>query len=161
MVGKHNWESFSSASSSPLIKDHSYVAQAYAWPPVLYGGRKCHVRAYGLLTSDGLAYLHEAAFLHVANEPFSISRTGDSTHVTNCCANSHDPHKFAGEICANLRAIESRTTFSGEPIVPLGKFWPAFKACLAEFADKTAPFVQGGEANGGFTIEAYPREYQR
>lgn len=75
---------------------------------------------------------------------------GDSTHVTNCCANSHDASKFAGEICANLTATKGATTSCGQPIVPLGKYFPAFEACLLELATKTFPFVQGGVPNGGF-----------
>ena len=118
----------------PLNPNHRYVAQRYAWPPTLYSGRKCHVRAYALLTCDGRAYLHRRAFLHVANEPFAYDNDAAATaanggeggaaratrkntegetaaafdpsvHITNCCANSHDATKFTGEICVDLERM--------------------------------------------------------
>jgi len=146
---------------SPLVEGHRYVAQRYAWPLVLYGGRKCHVRAYGLLTSDGRAFVHDRAFLHVANEPFTIRNSDsgggdgidgdpllDVVHITNCCANSHDGRKFAGEICARLDRTERGGGDSSW--VPLGRFAPAIRATVAAFAERSLPFVQGGQANRGF-----------
>jgi Tubulin-tyrosine ligase family len=120
-------------TTSGLMEEHRYVAQRYAWPPVLYGGRKCHVRVYGLLTCDGRAWVHRRAFLHVANDPFTVdsgdASSGDtpfapSVHITNCCANSHDHEKFKGEICADLEASEWGTTATGETVVPLSEFFP-------------------------------------
>jgi hypothetical protein len=64
VVGNENFDQFCDNAASPLIEEHRYVAQRYAWPLVLYGGRKCHVRVYGLLTSDGRAFVHKRAFLH-------------------------------------------------------------------------------------------------
>jgi hypothetical protein len=64
VVGSANFDQFCDNAASPLIEEHRYVAQRYAWPLVLYGGRKCHVRVYGLLTSDGRAFVHRRAFLH-------------------------------------------------------------------------------------------------
>jgi hypothetical protein len=64
VVGSGNYDQFCDNAVSPLIEEHRYVAQRYAWPLVLYGGRKCHVRVYGLLTSDGRAFVHRRAFLH-------------------------------------------------------------------------------------------------
>jgi len=123
IVDETNSSAFVS-ETSPLIEDHRYVAQQYAWPPVLYGGRKCHVRVYAMICSDGSAFVHKKAFLHVANEMFGegghrvqndltnekkLSETefsaelfDSSVHITNCCANSHDVNKFSGEICADL-----------------------------------------------------------
>ena len=145
-------------NQGPLYEDHRYVAQRYAWPPVLYGGRKCHVRVYGLVTADGRAFVHKRAFLHVANDAFAYSDNHDdsshfqdSVHITNCCANSHDDDKFAGEILADLEAsdfvVDSET---GQTIVPLQPFFPSIKASLAALAQRTWPFVSGGQGNNGF-----------
>ena len=157
---------------SSLISGHRYVAQRYAWPPALYGGRKFHVRVYGLLTSDGRAYVHRRCFLHVANEPFShqpssgrrrgkfaaASPSGTafepSVHITNCCANSHDEAKFAGEICADF--AQMATARGGpedtekNPAVPLGEYFPSVSKAAAELARRAMPLLRGGETNGGF-----------
>ena len=87
-----------------LIEEHRYVAQQYAWPPVLYGGKKCHVQSlWSVFTADHKAFVHRKCFLHVANEAFTAGNYQEaSVHITNCCANSHDEKKFAGEICADL-----------------------------------------------------------
>jgi selenocysteine lyase/cysteine desulfurase len=94
----------------------------------------------------------------VANDPFTVS-AGEtkrneyqpSVHITNCCANSHDPSKFAGEILADLQSMESRLSKeSGETVVALGSFWDSISASVAELSRRTWPFLQGGEANGGF-----------
>jgi hypothetical protein len=77
----------SEKSTTPLLEEHRYVAQRYAWPPVLFDDRKCHVRVYALMTCDGRAFVHKRAFLHVANEPFSYqpneSECLASKHITN------------------------------------------------------------------------------
>ncbi|KAL7450149.1 hypothetical protein ACHAWC_004095 [Mediolabrus comicus] len=134
-----------SAATILLHPQHRYIAQAYAWPPTLYDHRKCHVRVYAVITSDGRAYVHKRAFLHVANEIFEYnSNTNDdgndddndmgsekkerfepAVHITNCCANSHDTDKFAD-------------------------YFPSIAASVAKLAKKSAPYVQGGQANNGF-----------
>ena len=151
IVGPQNAAQFSDIVTSPLLEEHRYVAQRYAWPPVLYGGRKCHVRVYGLLTCDGRAFVHKRAFLHLANEPFCFQDSDfeESVHITNCCANSHDQHKFAGEICADLGATDF-SKCQGQTVVPLGSFFPSISACVAELARRAFPFLRGGEANNGF-----------
>jgi selenocysteine lyase/cysteine desulfurase len=74
-----------------------------------------------------------------------------SVHITNCCANSHDPSKFSGEILADLQSKETcLSTESGETVVALGSFWESISASVAELARRTSPFLQGGEANNGF-----------
>ncbi|GKY93048.1 hypothetical protein MPSEU_000273100 [Mayamaea pseudoterrestris] len=163
IVGPENASTMLDDATSPLIEGHSYIAQEYAWPPVLFQGRKCHVRVYACMASDGRAFVHERCFLHVANEIFTAkakeSETcsnavfDDSVHITNCCANSHDPAKFAGEICASLTASEWRhTSCEGEPqqIVPLREFAPSIYASVRALAERTFPFLQGGQANNGF-----------
>ena len=173
----------------PLVEGHKYVAQQYVWPMVLYGGRKCHVRVYGLLAHDGRAFVHRQCFLHVANEPFTtttnttstapendssndnarqdVSEYQDSVHITNCCANSHDATKFAGEICADL--LQSRNSNNNDinnsqqnhnansssacetpSVQPLGEFFPSICASVATLAQRAMPFLQGGAANGAF-----------
>lgn len=114
-------------------------------------------------TTDNCALL-TAKFSHcsvsnlVANDPFTAS-AGEtkrneyqpSVHITNCCANSDDPSKFAGEILADLQSTESRVSKeSGETVVALGSFWESISASVAELARRTSPFLQGGEANNGF-----------
>lgn len=149
-------------NDGPLYDNHRYVAQRYAWPPVLYGGRKCHVRVYGLITADGRAFVHKRAFLHVANDDFSYetNRDGngernsphfeDSVHITNCCANSHDDAKFAGEILADLEAMEpSVEEETGQTIVPLAPFFASMKSSLAALTQRAWPFISGGQRNGG------------
>ena len=162
------------SSTKPLISNHRYVAQRYAWPPVLYHGRKFHIRVYGLITADGRAYVHNRCFLHVANERFAYgndsnsddddSDDGDdfnpSVHITNCCANSHDAAKFSGEICADLgRSMASDYDATGdvdcagtsaETAVPLGDYLPSISATFATLARKSMPYIAGGIANGGF-----------
>lgn len=194
VVGPSNASHFGgdSSSSSELVEGHSYVAQRYVWPPVLYDRRKCHVRVYALWTADFGAHVHRNAFLHVANDIFSTTTTAaaattgadnvalaadathrrpyyrDSIHITNCCANSHDPTKFAGEICADLEAFQnvrrqpSPRTENDETVgsrnvvdhdvltIGLGAFFPSIQASVAALAQKTFPFLKGGEANGGF-----------
>ena len=177
----HTLDSSSTTKNDgPLYKDHRYVAQRYTWPPVLYGGRKCHVRVYGLITADGRAFVHRRCFLHVANDAFSYDHNNatssaddnnnndgdgkdansdinpnknlsDSVHITNCCANSHDDSKFAGEILADLEAtefaVESET---GQTIVPLGPFFDSMKASLAALTERSMPYLSGGQGNNGF-----------
>lgn len=165
-----------------LHPQHRYIAQQYAWPPTLYNSRKCHVRVYGLLTSDGRAYVHKRAFLHVANEIFEYDSSSSSSscdggevqkmdgvnvgrrrfepavHITNCCANSHDIDKFAGEICVELdKPGPFSTPFNdssggsgGGGDLPLGDYFPSIAASVAALAEKSAVYVQGGQANNGF-----------
>jgi selenocysteine lyase/cysteine desulfurase len=137
--------------SYPLVEEHKYVAQKYAWPPTLYGGRKCHVRVYGLFTSDHRAFVHKRCFLHVANEKFADNNYDqDSVHITNCCANSHDMTKFAGEICADLSQLEFTHTECGKPIIPLSTYYESIAASIELLAQQAFPFLKGGTANGGF-----------
>ena len=158
VVGPTNAQDFANADTTPLYDGHAYVAQRYVWPPVLFGGRKCHLRVYGLLTADNQAFIHQRCFLHVANDLFRTSdgdtanggKFEDSIHITNCCANSHDDSKFAGEILADLKSNEKGNLVDGQEVIPLGKFMPSIKACISELAKKTLPFLQGGKANGGF-----------
>jgi selenocysteine lyase/cysteine desulfurase len=147
VVGEENRSHFTNPRLSPLIEEHRYVAQQYTWPMVLYGGRKCHVRVYGVMTSDNRAYLHEKCFLHVANEPFQTdsSLSEDAVHITNCCANSHDPAKFAGEIVASLVPPQRE-----HGVVDLSRFYPSMAASLATLAERAFPYVRGGDMNGGF-----------
>lgn len=155
VVGPETAASLASEESTPLYPEHRYVAQRYVWPPVLFGGRKCHVRVYGLLTSDGRAFVHHRAFLHVANDAFTTSdanQTGsfqDSIHITNCCANSHDDTKFAGEILADFETTEY-TERDGQTVVPLAAFFPSVQKCISFLAEQAFPFLQGGQANHGF-----------
>ena len=144
----------STERSSVLHPTHRYIAQRYAWPPTLYAGRKCHVRVYGCITAQGEAFVHKRAFLHVANDTFGYCNAKDnnegtkfksSVHITNCCANSHDAGKFAGEICANLLETQSNNDD-----VALGRYFPSIAASLAELAKRSAPFLRGGRANNGF-----------
>jgi len=174
-----NTQQTSSSTTSILHPTHRYIAQRYAWPPTLYNRRKCHVRVYALITSDGKAYIHRKAFLHVANELFSNGENNDddkkeessgekndkkmkfepSVHITNCCANSHDLHKFAGEICVDLKTVPpSFSDDDGEKLkngnsdteLPLGDYFPSISASVAELAKSFGSFIKGGEANGGF-----------
>eukprot|EP00804_Cyclotella_cryptica_P014106 CCRYP_005558-RA/>CCRYP_005558-RA protein AED:0.01 eAED:0.01 QI:0/0/0/1/1/1/2/0/1064 len=127
-------------TSSILHPTHRYIAQRYAWPPTL-------------------------AFLHVANDSFEYvsnapgggteggcTRFEPSVHITNCCANSHDVGKFAGEICADLTKVCGAVDAVGktEEEVPLGKYFPSISASVAALAQRSAPFLRGGQANHGF-----------
>ena len=147
VVGEGNQCRF--RQQSPLIEEHKYIAQKYTWPMVLYGGRKCHVRVYGVMTSDGKAYIHDKCFLHVANEPFQTTTaalSNDSVHITNCCANSHDKEKFSGEIVASFHSKDT----NHERSVDLSKFYPSIAASFATFAERAFPYLKGGDKNGGF-----------
>ena len=151
---------------SPLKENHRYVAQKYSWPPVLYQGRKCHIRVY-VVIMNGRAYVHRRCFLHVANEQFQCrTSTGNdcdegnfsenfdpAVHITNCCANSHDSLKFAGEVVADFDRTDAQAEDQRSPdikAVPLHKYFPSVAASVKSLAEKTAPFIQGGEKNGGF-----------
>jgi selenocysteine lyase/cysteine desulfurase len=141
--------------TSPLHEDHGYVAQEYVWPPVLYNRRKCHARVYGLLTGDGRAFVHNRAFLHVANDPFTLQDRGltNSVHITNCCANSHDSARFAGEILATLQGPDEPAVTdgcNGNAVVSLAEFAESIHRVVATLAHRSRTFVQGGQANGGF-----------
>jgi len=108
--------------SSPLHEGHRYVAQQYVASPRappfarakavedrgsglrLWRGRKFHIRAYAVLTGDLGVFLQRRAFLHVANKPFvggKGAESDDEVHITNCCANSDNEQRFAGEIVIN------------------------------------------------------------
>lgn len=165
MVGPDTHDASSSVEQTraALTNGHWYVAQQYAWPPVLYQSRKCHVRVYALLTADGRAYVHRQCFVHVANDPFVLDGTifPDSVHITNCCANSHDLDKFAGEIVADLKQRERQaqpattstatTSFpDANEVLGLADFAPSIYASVAALTRSAFPFLRGGEANGGF-----------
>jgi len=178
IVDPYNVHEFMNDQQSILHPHHRYIAQQYAWPPTLYNSRKCHVRVYGLLTSDRRAYVHKRAFLHVANEIFEYDSSssihgGESqgeedgvkkgggrrfepaVHITNCCANSHDIDKFAGEICVELdKPGPLSTPFFNDSSdcgdLPLGDYFPSIAASVAELAEKSAAYVHGGQANNGF-----------
>lgn len=150
VVSPQNRSFYQDPRTSPLIDNHRYVAQPYAWPLVLFQGRKCHVRVYGLITSDGRAFVHERAFLHVANEPFTGENAQDTVHITNCCANSHDLAQFSGEICAHFGSDSNRLTAEGEIEIGLAPYKQAIHKKVAQLAERTGPFLKGGQRNGGF-----------
>jgi selenocysteine lyase/cysteine desulfurase len=141
-----------------LCETHEYVAQKYAWPPLLYHRRKFHVRVYGLITADGNAYLHKRCFLHVANDTFDITNphalTKESIHITNCCANSHDNTKFAGEICADLTMEQNNPCNNNKnytaDTVGLAAFFPSMAASLATLTKNAWKYIQGGSKHNGF-----------
>jgi len=154
-------QSSSSTTTSPIVNERRYVAQRYAWPPVVFNKRKCHVRVYALMTSDGKAYVHRRAFLHVANEVFDFcsmtspsvtdnSQYEPTVHITNCCANSHDDEKFAGEICAEFESSKNNVDTDFENAVDLSKFFPSICASVNALAASSFPFLQGGNAHSGF-----------
>lgn len=144
---------------SPLHEDHRYVAQEYTWPPILYQRKKCHIRVYACMM-NGMAFVHKRCFLHVANEEFQTSCSNDNTHqdfdpsvhITNCCANSHDAEKFAGEILADLSLDEAfqNEFVDGQKVIPLKKYYPSIAASVHVLAKNAMTFVQGGDANCGF-----------
>eukprot|EP00536_Pseudo-nitzschia_multiseries_P000660 jgi/Psemu1/179293/e_gw1.8.160.1 len=170
VVGHDNAETFGDSRDSPLLASHKYIAQQYVWPPVLYDGKKCHVRVYVTITHDGQAFVHRRAFLHVANDNFTVynedksSNSGsvatfdDCVHITNCCANSHDDVKFAGEILADFGESEYTTWTSDDdkmyqqPVVPLAEFFPSVQASVSAVVEKTfrLGLLDGGEKNHGF-----------
>lgn len=177
VVGAENAAAFAVPSTSPLYPHHRYVAQRYVWPPVLFGGKKFHVRAYAAIACDGSAYVHRRAFLHVANEPFTTHfgggggsgggggggpddvndgkdpiqkhRFDDCVHITNCCANSHDGGKFAGEILADFDATHF-TEVDGQRVIPLADFFPSVQATVVALVERAFPFMEGGQRNNGF-----------
>ena len=146
VISRSNWRRV----GEQLHARHRYVAQRYAGstnapPLVLWNGRKCHVRVYALLTSEGDMYLHQRAFLHVANKPFSWACPAagdfdDSVHITNCCANSDDKNAFAGEICVHLPS-------------EYPKGWDCMRTIMGELARAAAPFVGLGGADGSVGFE--------
>ena len=83
VVGPTNAHEFGATSASTLLPTHKYVAQKYAWPCVLYQGRKTHIRVYGLFTADGRAWLHRRCFLHVANDAFLANHNDDDNNNNN------------------------------------------------------------------------------
>jgi len=151
IVSKRNIAEFLRRKQSDeiLFEDHRYVAQKYAFPPLLWKGRKSHVRCYCVLTADGKCYVHRKAFLHVANSSFTdftSSCTSDQcVHITNCCANSHDEEKFAGEIC-----IDFEDDWSSDDAEILSSFFPSIKRSIREVVKSFRPFVENGLSNNGF-----------
>ncbi|KAK1738812.1 hypothetical protein QTG54_010128 [Skeletonema marinoi] len=77
-------------------------AKQYAWPPTLYKQRKCHVRVYGLLTSDGRAYVHKRAFLHVANEIFEYDSSSLLRVMVSRLKNTIEP--IRGACCVGRKS---------------------------------------------------------
>lgn len=149
------------ATNGPLMESHKYVAQQYVWPPVLYEGKKCHVRVYTTVTCDGKAFVHQRAFLHVANDLFTIygndtqstNNFEDCVHITNCCANSHDDTKFAGEILAHFGQTEySVDEKTQQPVVPLADFFPSVQVTVSEVVSRIFQnrLLEGGLRNNGF-----------
>jgi selenocysteine lyase/cysteine desulfurase len=118
---------------------------------ITFGQKKCHVRVYATITYDGRAFVHQRAFLHVANENFELSRStfDDTVHITNCCANSHDDNKFAGEILADF-STTTATTRDGQTVVPLSDFFPSVKATISVLCQRAFAFLEGGQRNNGF-----------
>ena len=177
-VGPTNSSTTEKRTNSPSYSSPPrFVAQRYVLPMVLYHGRKCHVRVYATITCHGQAFVHEQAFLHVANQPFVVGGNNQSQpdpeqHLTNCCANSHNAALFAGEICANLQLtrtqqrqqqlqehsnktevlIQAETMLDQgqQAVVALGEFYPSIAATVAALAKRAMPFLDGGQANGGF-----------
>ena len=151
IVSKHNITEFSNSlnSGKHLIEGHRYVAQKYAFPPLLWHGRKFHVRCYATITSDGKAFVHHRAFLHVANDLFDdlsgSNVNNQCVHITNCCANSSNAEKFAGEICIDF---EDMTSSSDAAL--LASFFPSIKESFASVVKGYYPFIRGGNSNGGF-----------
>lgn len=135
---------------------HRYVAQKYAWPLVLYRGRKFHVRVYCVMTADASIFVHRLCFLHVANDPFSLSsdeiEMPATVHITNCCANSDDADKFTGEIVASLFRGDpaSDETFDESSEIDLSPFFPSISSSIQKILVDFFPFVNGGSVNGGF-----------
>lgn len=135
---------------------HRYVAQKYAWPLVLYRGRKFHVRVYSAMTADASIYVHRMCFLHVANDPFSLSsdeiEMPATVHITNCCANSDDADKFTGEIVASLFRDETAADKIDEESseIDLSSFFPSISSSIQKILIDFFPFVKGGSVNGGF-----------
>ena len=82
------------------------AVQQYVARPMLWRGRKVHIRCYSLLFGDGRAYLYRRAFLHAANLPFAAPSAAESAfepqvHITNCCMNKGHAG-FAGEIVFDM-----------------------------------------------------------
>jgi len=181
VVGSENAAAFGEQSHSPIIPTHRYVAQQCVWPLILYDGRKCHVWVYVMITWDGRAFVHRWAFLHVANNKFTIDGNNNNVdnkgndndeksfafdgciHITNCCANSHDGTKFAGEILAGFgesgyitlggeEEHESDVRNPKQPVVPLAEFFPSVQATVSAVVQKTFKLglLDGGQKNNGF-----------
>lgn len=154
VVGPRNAARFLAPSHSQLLPGHSYVAQEYVWPPVLYHGRKCHVRVYAVIDHKGSAFCHRRAFLHVANHSFGAENEkgvfADSVHITNCCANSDDKSLFAGEICADLLSENDDLSDPNAPIVALAPYFDSIKASIDHLTASTGIFLRGGQRNHGF-----------
>jgi hypothetical protein len=94
VVGPENAHQFVSMEG-PLYDQHKYVAQKYVWPPILFNDKKFHVRVYCVITCDGHAFVHEQAFLHVANEPFSVTIQQDKEHA----------HKVVFDDCVHITNV--------------------------------------------------------
>jgi hypothetical protein len=82
--------------------------QQYVERPLLWQGRKVHLRCYALLFGDGAGYLYRLALLHAANKPYTepdctAPAFDAEVHITNCCANKQGS-EFAGEVIVDLRA---------------------------------------------------------
>lgn len=148
---------------SPLGNNENcrYVAQEYVCSPVLYQGKKCHVRVYAVVMSGSKnrAYIHRKCFLHVANKKFeSVAHCNvfdPAVHITNCCANSHDPEAFAGEIVADLQLapedhVQERRENGPNGVIPLKEYYPSIAASVQLLIRNAMQFIQGGEKNNGF-----------
>ena len=143
VVSRRNWRAVA-GQAGPLFPEARYVAQEYTPGRLrLWRGRKAHLRVYVLLTDNGAAFVHRQGFLHVANKPFLGVGGGDEgddeVHITNCCANSHDPEAFAGEVVVDFldKGGVADTDYSGA--------WPSITRCIAEMATALRPFCCRGQ----------------
>eukprot|EP00590_Aulacoseira_subarctica_P004283 CAMPEP_0172431836 /NCGR_PEP_ID=MMETSP1064-20121228/60208_1 /TAXON_ID=202472 /ORGANISM="Aulacoseira subarctica , Strain CCAP 1002/5" /LENGTH=770 /DNA_ID=CAMNT_0013178757 /DNA_START=109 /DNA_END=2418 /DNA_ORIENTATION=- len=135
-------------------QQHRYVAQKYAWPPILYQQRKFHIRVYSVMTADASIYVHRMCFLHVANDPFNLSSEDSempaTVHITNCCANSDDDEKFTGEIVATLFDTDDAFPSDETKTIDLSPFLSSISASIQKILIEFFPLVSGGIWNGGF-----------
>ena len=155
ILSKSNHRKYLDPNTSPLKTygkgdGAKYVIQRYSHPLMLHGGRKAHVRLYGLLrtsaTGEALPWISRAAFLHVSNKDWGGYEGGDEddgeVHISNCCANSGNSDMFKGEICVNLERAsmgeegdeEVNRIFKGT----WGMVKQAVRGCLMAFSEFTS-----------------------
>jgi hypothetical protein len=73
----------------------------------------CHLRAYALLTCSGRGYLHQRAFLHVANKPFAYDNDAAAATTATTTVNGGE----GGTISAMQRKAEEETATAFDPSV--------------------------------------------
>ena len=122
MVGKQNWEETLSDIAAALPAGSPVVVQQYLENPCLWRGRKLQFRVYAVVTAELRVWVYRHCILQFCNKPYHYDVEGSSydseVHITNVCANKHNPALFRTEVPSDLAATPFvLACFSSHPVM--------------------------------------------